>query len=58
MDFEKQIVLRVRRLIRVRKVRYLRLRGHEIDAIDFKRKSVGNTYALQGHPRKAGQFVT
>ena len=26
---------------------YLRLRGHEIDAIDFKRKSFGNTYALQ-----------
>ena len=25
---------------------YLRLRGHEIDAIDFKRKSFGNTYAL------------
>jgi DNA polymerase IV len=26
---------------------YLRLRGHEIDAIDFARKSFGNTYALQ-----------
>lgn len=26
---------------------YLRLRGHEIDAIDFSRKSFGNTYALQ-----------
>src|SRR5688572_1659485 len=26
---------------------YLRLRGHEIDAIGFKRKSFGNTYALQ-----------
>jgi len=26
---------------------YLRLRGHEIDAVDFKRKSFGNTYALQ-----------
>src|ERR671916_3538263 len=26
---------------------YLRLRGHEIDAADFKRKSFGNTYALQ-----------
>ena len=26
---------------------YLRLRGHEIDAIDFKRKSFGNTYALR-----------
>jgi DNA polymerase IV len=26
---------------------YLRLRGHEIDAIDFARKSLGNTYALQ-----------
>ena len=26
---------------------YLRLRGHEIDAIDFKRKSFGNAYALQ-----------
>ena len=25
---------------------YLRLRRHEIDAIDFKRKSFGNTYAL------------
>src|SRR5687768_12294317 len=25
---------------------YLRLRGHEIDAIDFKRKSFGNAYAL------------
>jgi DNA polymerase-4 len=25
---------------------FLRLRGHEIDAIDFKRKSFGNTYAL------------
>jgi DNA polymerase IV len=25
---------------------YLRLRGHEIDAVDFKRKSFGNTYAL------------
>jgi DNA polymerase IV len=23
------------------------LRGHEIDAVDFKRKSFGNTYALQ-----------
>jgi DNA polymerase IV len=26
---------------------YLRLRGYEINAIDFKRKSFGNTYALQ-----------
>lgn len=26
---------------------YLRLRGHEIDAVDFKRKSFGNTYALK-----------
>src|SRR4051794_33542274 len=26
---------------------YLRLRGWEIDAIDFKRKSFGNSYALQ-----------
>jgi nucleotidyltransferase/DNA polymerase involved in DNA repair len=26
---------------------YLRLRGHEIDAVDFSRKSFGNTYALQ-----------
>lgn len=26
---------------------FLRLRGHEIDATDFKRKSFGNTYALQ-----------
>ena len=26
---------------------YFRLRGHEIDAVDFKRKSFGNTYALQ-----------
>jgi DNA polymerase IV len=26
---------------------YLRLRGHEIEAVDFKRKSFGNTYALQ-----------
>jgi DNA polymerase-4 len=26
---------------------YLRLRGHEIDAVDFARKSFGNTYALQ-----------
>jgi DNA polymerase IV len=25
---------------------YLRLRGYEIDAVDFKRKSFGNTYAL------------
>jgi DNA polymerase-4 len=25
---------------------YLRLRGHEIDAVDFTRKSFGNTYAL------------
>src|SRR4029450_283038 len=25
---------------------FLRLRGHEIDAIDFKRKSFGNMYAL------------
>src|ERR671914_972741 len=25
---------------------YLRLRGHEIDAVDFSRKSFGNTYAL------------
>jgi DNA polymerase IV len=25
---------------------YLRLRGHEIDAVDFKRKSYGNMYAL------------
>jgi nucleotidyltransferase/DNA polymerase involved in DNA repair len=24
-----------------------RLRGHEIDAVDFKHKSFGNTYALQ-----------
>lgn len=30
---------------------YLRLRGHEIDAIDFKRKSFGNTYALQKQTR-------
>src|SRR4051794_18239774 len=26
---------------------YLRLRGYEIDAVDFARKSFGNTYALQ-----------
>jgi len=26
---------------------YLRLRGYEIDAIDFGRKSFGNMYALQ-----------
>jgi hypothetical protein len=26
---------------------YLRLKGHEIYAVDFKRKSYGNTYALQ-----------
>src|SRR3954447_227886 len=26
---------------------YLRLRGWEIDAVDFKRKSFGNSYALQ-----------
>jgi DNA polymerase-4 len=26
---------------------YLRLRGHEIDQVDFDRKSFGNTYALQ-----------
>jgi DNA polymerase-4 len=26
---------------------YLRLRGHEIDSVDFKRKSYGNTYSLQ-----------
>lgn len=26
---------------------YLRLRGYEIDAVDFGRKSFGNTYALQ-----------
>jgi nucleotidyltransferase/DNA polymerase involved in DNA repair len=25
---------------------YVRLRGHEIDQIDFERKSFGNTYAL------------
>src|SRR2546423_1476857 len=25
---------------------YMRLRGYEIDAVDFKRKSFGNTYAL------------
>ena len=26
---------------------YLRLRGHEIDAVDFGRKSFGNSYALR-----------
>ncbi len=32
---------------------YLRLRGHEIDAVDFKRKSYGNTYALQNQTADA-----
>src|SRR4051812_18483597 len=30
---------------------YLRLRGYEIGAVDFKRKSFGNTYALQHQTR-------
>jgi len=39
---------------------YLRLRGYEIDAIDFKRKSFGNTYALQhktADPRELAKLL-
>jgi DNA polymerase-4 len=39
---------------------YLRLRGHEIDAVDFKRKSFGNTYALQkqtSDPRELAKLL-
>jgi DNA polymerase IV len=39
---------------------YLRLRGHEIDAVDFKRKSFGNTYALQkqtNDPRELAKLL-
>jgi DNA polymerase-4 len=36
---------------------YLRLRGHEIDAIDFKRKSFGNTYALQKQTNDARELA-
>jgi DNA polymerase IV len=39
---------------------YLRLRGHEIDSIDFKRKSFGNTYALQkqtSNPRELSRLL-
>jgi DNA polymerase IV len=37
---------------------YLRLRGYEIDAIDFKRKSFGNTYALQHQTRDPRELAT
>jgi DNA polymerase-4 len=39
---------------------YMRLRGWEIDAIDFKRKSFGNTYALQqqtNNPRELARLL-
>src|ERR671915_589714 len=36
---------------------YLRLRGHEIDAIDFQRKSFGNTYALQKQTNDKRELV-
>jgi hypothetical protein len=39
---------------------YLRLRGHEIDAVDFQRKSFGNTYALQkqtNDPREQARLL-
>jgi DNA polymerase-4 len=37
---------------------YLRLRGYEIDAIDFKRKSFGNAYALQHQTRDPRELAT
>jgi len=39
---------------------YLRLRGFEIDSVDFKRKSFGNTYALQkqtNDPRELSRLL-
>src|SRR5918997_3407964 len=36
---------------------YLRLRGHEIDAVDFQRKSFGNTYALGKQTNDARELV-
>ena len=39
---------------------YLRLQGHEIDTVDFKRKSFGNTYALQkqtNDPRELAKLL-
>jgi DNA polymerase-4 len=36
---------------------YLRLRGHEIDAVDFKRKSFGNTYSLQKQTANPGELA-
>ncbi len=36
---------------------YLRLRGHEIDAVDFQRKSFGNTYALQKQTNDARELA-
>jgi DNA polymerase IV len=39
---------------------YLRLRGYEIDAVDFGRKSFGNTYALQhqtNDPRELAKLL-
>ena len=39
---------------------YLRLRGWEIDAVDFQRKSFGNTYALQqqtNDPRELAKLL-
>jgi DNA polymerase IV len=39
---------------------YLRLRGHEIDAVDFRRKSFGNSYALQkqtNDPRELSKLL-
>jgi DNA polymerase IV len=37
---------------------YLRLRGWEIDAIDFKRKSFGNSYALQKQTNNPRELST
>src|SRR4051794_8680071 len=37
---------------------YLRLRGYEIDAVDFKRKSFGNTYALQQQTNEKRELAT
>jgi DNA polymerase IV len=37
---------------------YLRLRGYEIDAVDFKRKSFGNTYALQHQTNEKRELAT
>jgi len=36
---------------------YLRLRGWEIDAVDFKRKSFGNTYALQNQTNDSRELT-